>query len=208
MDGRITEINETRDSENQQDIGVGGEVHDSEEVKKQESSIVSFFKELPMLILIALVAAWVIKTLIVQPFYIPTTSMEPTFIKGDHVLVSKFIYRFTKPKQGDVIVFEYPLDPSVDYIKRVIAVDGQKFEIRDGKSYLDGKMLKEDYLPNKSGLSSDFEPVIVPKDKLFVMGDNRNNSADSRVWGMLPKKNVLGRAFVIYWPIPRISLIK
>lgn len=179
-----------------------------EEMKKRQSGLISFFKELPMLVLIALVVAWVIKTLIVQPFFIPSASMEPTFIQGDHVLVNKFIYRFVEPRTGDVIVFKYPVDPTMDYIKRVVALEGQKVEIKNGVLYVGNKAIRESYLAENAKTTSDFGPVVVPKNRLFVMGDNRNNSSDSRVWGTLPEKNLIGKAFVIYWPPPRIDLVK
>lgn len=179
-----------------------------EDMRKRQSGVVSFIKELPMLILVALVVAWFIKTLIVQPFFIPSASMEPTFIRGDHVLVNKFIYRFVEPRPGDVIVFKYPVDMTVDYIKRVVAVEGQRVEIKSGTLYIDGKAVKEPYLSENSKVTSDFGPVTIKKDSLFVMGDNRNNSSDSRVWGMLPEENLIGKAFVIYWPPSRVDLVR
>lgn len=173
----------------------------------KESAAISFIKELPVLVLVALVVAWLIKSFIVQPFFIPSGSMEPTFTRGDHVLVNKFLYRFVEPVEGDVIVFRYPVDPDKDYIKRIVALPGQQLEIKNGKIYVDNKVVKEDYLDNVI-TTADFGPVTVPNDKYFVMGDNRNNSEDSRVWGTVPEDNILGKAFMIYWPLTRVDLVK
>lgn len=172
----------------------------------QPSGFVSFLKELPLLVLTAVVIAYIIKAFVVQPFYIPSGSMEPTLYPGDRVLVTKFMYWFTEPKEGDIIVFVSPTD-SRDLIKRVVATEGQTLEVRMGKVLIDGQPLKQDYKTN-TGDYSNFGPVKVPKDKLFVMGDNRPNSADSRVFGLLAEKNVLGKAFVIYWPIDRAGLTR
>lgn len=179
-----------------------------DDIKNRQGGIVSFMKELPMLILVALVVAWFIKTLIVQPFFIPSASMEPTFTRGDHVLVNKFIYRFVEPEQGDVIVFKYPVDMTIDYIKRVVAKEGDTVEVKGGILYVNDKEVNEPYLSESAKITSDYGPVTVGNNKLFVMGDNRNNSSDSRVWGMLPEKNLIGKAFVIYWPPKRIDLVR
>jgi signal peptidase I len=181
------------------------EVEGKEETK--ENPVASFIKELPLLVIIAFVVAWLIKSFIIQPFYIPSGSMEPTFVVGDHVLVNKFVYRFTKPARGEVIVFRYPLDPSKDYIKRIVGFPGETVEIKNSHVYISGKKLNESYAATEMG-TPDFGPIKVPANKLFVLGDNRNNSADSRAWGMLPGRNILGKAIFLYWPPDRIGLVK
>jgi signal peptidase I len=171
------------------------------------NSFLSFLIELPVLIIVAVILAWIIKMVIVQPFFIPSGSMEPTFYAGDHVLVNKFIYYFTEPKSKDVIVFEYPVDPSKDFIKRVIAVGGDKVKVEVGKVFVNGKELNEPYVPEKKD-SSNYSPRKVPKENVFVMGDNRTSSFDSRFWGFLPGKKIIGKAFFIYWPINRIGFVR
>ena len=201
------------------------------EVEK-EDSFVDFLKELPVLIVVAFGIALLIKTFLLQAFFIPSGSMENTLLIGDRVLVSKFLYKFTKPKYGDVIVFVSPLQsttPKVDhgpignlfsglseglglksserdFIKRVIATEGQTVQIKDGAVTVNGKTLKEPYRFDQSKLP-DFGPLTVPKDKIFVMGDNRNNSQDSRVFGPIARSSVVGRAFVLIWPPGRFKLM-
>lgn len=180
---------------------------------------------------IAIIAALIIRALFIQAFRIPTGSMEGTLLVGDFLLVNKFVYGaeipFTDwklpaikdPKPGDVIVFKYPKDPTLDYIKRCIAVAGQTIEIIDKKVYIDGKLFENpeniEFIDPRiypKGLSepsifpvgSDFNrdnygPIKVPEGHLFMMGDNRDNSLDSRYWGMMPLENVRGEALIIYW---------
>lgn len=172
--------------------------------------LVAGIAELALLVLIAFSLAWLIKSFVMQPFYIPSASMEPTLVPHDHVLVNKFIYRFQDPRRGDIMVFEYPLDPNKDYIKRLVGVPGDRIKVVGGVVYRNGEKLKEPYLANP-GDSSDFPAgggqIVVPKNKYFMMGDNRGNSADSRMWGFLPKKNVVGKAFVIYFPFTRVGSV-
>jgi signal peptidase I len=175
-------------------------------------------------IIIALVLALFIRTFFVQAFKIPSGSMKPTLQIGDHILVNKFIYGFripytririlpfTRPKRGDVIVFVYPEDPSKDFIKRVIAVEGEVVEIRNKKVYVNGKPLNHDWgfftdpriLPSVYDPRDNFGPVKVPKDHLFVLGDNRDNSRDSRYWGFVHIGEVKGKAFLIYYSWDRV----
>lgn len=170
-------------------------------------------------IIIALVLALVIRTFVVQAFKIPSGSMEPTLEIGDHLLVNKFIYGvkipFTSinlfpwksPQRGDVVVFIYPLEPDKDFIKRVIGVEGDTVSIVNKKLYINGVEAPDPHAVyrNNSILLGDlqnldnFGPVSVPKGNLFVLGDNRDRSYDSRFWGFVPLKDVLGKAFTIYW---------
>jgi signal peptidase I len=193
----------------------------------------AFLRELPVLLLVAFVLALLIKTFLVQAFYIPSASMEPTLQVGDRVLVNKLVYRFHPPRRGDVIVFEDPTpgpeddqgalpafwdwlteglgvssNPEKDFIKRVIALPGETIEVKSGDVYIDGRKIDEPYLhPFKD--ESDFEPVKVPPDSLFVMGDNRANSNDSRrSLGFIPYDKVVGKAFVIIWPPSRIGWLR
>ncbi|CDN12080.1 MAG: signal peptidase I [Richelia sp.] len=164
------------------------------------------------LIAIALVLAFLIRTFIAEPRYIPSDSMVPTLLTGDRLVIEKISYHFHSPQFGDIIVFQPPEElqnrgyqKNQAFIKRVIGEPGNVVSINTGEVFLDGKSLQEDYIaepPNQP-----FPPVKVPPDNLFVMGDNRNDSNDSRYWGFLPKHNVIGRAVFRFWPLGRIGFI-
>ncbi len=132
---------------------------------------------------------------------VESISMQPTLYAGNYVLVNKLAYRWSSPARGDVIVFRYPPDPTqVPYIKRIIGLSGDHIHIADGKVYINGQMLDEPYIKVSTMQGGDWN---VPEKSLFVMGDNRNNSSDSRSWGMVPIDNIIGKALVIYWPPDR-----
>jgi signal peptidase I len=177
-----------------------------------------FFKEYLEPIFIAVLIALFIRTFTVQAFKIPSGSMEPTLLVGDYLLVNKFIYgiripytdmkffQFKKPQRGDVIVFIFPLDPSKDFIKRVIGTEGEKVQIIDKKIYINDKLINDPWghFLKKGWLEylrtiENFGPIVVPKDSLFVLGDNRDNSEDSRFWGFLHVNAVKGKAFIFYF---------
>ncbi len=178
----------------------------------------SFIKEYLKPILIALLLALLIRAFVAQAFKIPSGSMESTLLVGDYLFVNKFIYGinipytdtrlfpYEKPQRGDVIVFIYPVDPSKDFIKRVIGTEGEKVQIIEKKIYINDQQIPDPWGHFKKRVPSwflqtveNYGPVVVPKDSLFVMGDNRDNSEDSRFWGFLPLNNVLGKAFIIYF---------
>lgn len=181
-----------------------------------------------MLIVVAFVIALVLKSFVLQAFYIPSASMEPTLLVGDRVLVEKVGYRFGDPGRGDVVVFEkdlggalpvedesrsviekigdafrglfgFPTGTAQDFIKRVVAVGGDTVEGRDGRVFVNGEAIDEPYLPEGTETST-FGPVDVPQGMIFVMGDNRGNSDDSRNFGPVPVDAVVGRAFLLIWP--------
>jgi signal peptidase I len=167
----------------------------------------SFFREFLEAVIIAVVLAVAIRFFLFEPFMIPTGSMEPTLQPDDRIIVNKFTYRFHEPQRGDIIVFKYPLDPKVIYIKRLIAFAGETVEIKNGEMLINGKRIPEQYLPQ--GIKAyDYGPQTVPEHSFFVLGDNRNNSQDSRYWGALPDKNVLGKAIILFWPPDRFGTIK
>jgi signal peptidase I len=189
-------------------------------LKNEETRKKSTIWEYAQSIIIALVLALVIRTFVVQAFKIPSGSMEPTLEIGDHLLVNKFIYGIKIPftsihlfpwkslQRGDVIVFIFPLDPDKDFIKRVIGVGGDTVSMVNKKLYINGVEVPDPHavyresalLPAGDVQKLDnFGPVAVPKGSLFVMGDNRDHSFDSRFWGFVPLKDVLGKAFTIYW---------
>lgn len=176
-------------------------------------------KEYVEAIVTALILALIIRAYIVQAFKIPSGSMIPTLLVGDHILVNKFIYGtkipftdkkifvFKKPEKGDIIVFKFPENPRKDFIKRVIATEGDVIEERNKVVYVNGKALEEPYArhvdqylrPGMIDPRDNFGPVKVPKDKVFVMGDNRDQSYDSRYWGFVDIKDIRGKALIIYW---------
>ena len=158
----------------------------------------------------ALLAALLIKTFLLQAFYIPSDSMNPTLVQRDRVLVNKLSYHFHDVHRGDIVVFKRPpgeTDPKIkDLIKRVIALPGDTVEGRDGQIFIDGRTLKAPYLA-KSSPMSDFPARTIPKGHYWVMGDNRGNSKDSRAFGPIAKSLIVGRAFIRVWPISHITLL-
>ena len=192
-------------------------------VRSRTKSTVREFLEA---ILLAIVLTVVIRGLVVQAFRIPTSSMEETLQIGDFLFVNKMVYgseiditlaghqlvyhRFPairEPKPGDVIVFRYPDDPSRDFIKRCVATGGQTVEIRDKVVFVNGEPREEPFavhkdprvLPREASPRDNFGPYVVPQGQLFMMGDNRDNSHDSRYWGGLPRTLVKGQAMILYW---------
>ena len=188
-------------------------------VSKKEITPKSKLRENVEAILIAIVLALFIRTFVVQAFKIPSGSMEPTLQIGDHILVNKFIYGVkipylrktiipvSEPDRGDIIVFRYPEDPDKDFIKRVIAVPGDIVEIRNKIIYVDGAAVKNDVgvhtdsrvLSGAINHRDNLKPLTVPAGSYFVMGDNRDNSYDSRFWGFVEERSIKGKAFIIYW---------
>ncbi|MCL6479667.1 MAG: signal peptidase I [Peptococcaceae bacterium] len=167
----------------------------------------STLREIMESLIIAVVLALLIRTFVFQPFYIPSGSMEPTLQIQDHIIVNKFGHKIWGLKPGDIVVFKYPVDPKRDFVKRLIAMPGDKVEVRNSKVYVNGKALSEEYLP--PGLKyEDYGPVVVPENSYWMMGDNRPSSEDSRKWGALPKENVIGKAMLVYWPLDRIRLLQ
>jgi signal peptidase I len=178
--------------------------------KKQKSKV----REYTETIIIALAIALFVRSFVVQAFKIPSSSMEPTLLVGDHILVNKFIYgirvplinkklsSFTQPRRGDVIVFIFPRDRSKDFIKRVIGQPGDKVEVKGREIYINDRSIEDRWGVYTTESPSDYRnygPEVVPPGSLFVMGDNRDNSEDSRYWGFVPLDDVLGKAFIMYW---------
>ncbi len=177
-------------------------------------------------IVIAVILALFIRTFVVQAFKIPTGSMENNLLIGDHLLVNKFVFGptasgverrvlpITDIRRGDVVVFKYPEDPERDFIKRVIGLPGETLELRHKRVYINGRGLDEPYVhflqpPSDAGpgdadytpydVRENYGPVTVPPDHYFMMGDNRDNSQDSRYWGFLPRAFIKGKALMVYW---------
>jgi len=199
----------------------------------------STFREYAEAAVIAILLALFIRTFVVQAFKIPSGSMKPTLLIGDHLLVNKFIYgikipfidrymiQFKKPIKGDIVVFKWPKDEKKDFIKRIIGVEGDKIEIRNDILFVNGEKIKTKYIGryqdegivqadrylesldgydhhilDESMKYEDFGPIVVPERSIFVMGDNRDNSQDSRYWGFVSLNKIKGKALIIYWSWP------
>jgi signal peptidase I len=199
----------------------------------------STFREYAEALAIAILLALFIRTFVIQAFKIPSGSMTPTLIIGDHLLVNKFIYgiriplidyfiiQYNKPERGDIVVFKWPNDESKDFIKRVIGIEGDTIEIKNDVLYLNGEKIETTYVGKYSDKDitgaeiykeplgenehyildqyvryEDMGPITVPEDSIFLMGDNRDNSQDSRYWGFVSLNKVKGKALIIYWSWP------
>jgi signal peptidase I len=157
-------------------------------------------------ILIAALIAIVVRVFVFEPFVVDGPSMETTLWDGEKLFLSKLAYKFGTVKRGDVVVFQYPLNPAKDYVKRCVAVGGDTVEMRVGRVYINGQQVLEPYV-RFPGLS-DTKAVVVPKNSIFVMGDNRTNSEDSRTFGPVKVSTVRGKAVFILWPPKSMRLIK
>ena len=163
--------------------------------------------------LVAAIIAIFIRTFLVGPYKIPTGSMRTTLLEGDRIFVDKVTYRFRPPKRGEIVVFKYPLDPKKDFVKRLIASGGEEVEIRDASVYINGTRLGEPpeiashyyYNRNDWSYGKEGKKFKVPLGSYFVLGDNSAQSSDSRYWGFVPKVNLVGRAFLIWWPLDRFG---
>jgi signal peptidase I len=202
------------EEEQKEQVGVNGKGETRPSTAKKH-----IIREYAESIIIAIILALIIRTFLVQAFKIPSGSMEDTLAIGDHILVNKFIYgtkipfadkrilKIRDPRRGDVIVFEYPEDPSKDFIKRVIGTPGDVIEEKDKKVYINGQpyvnpheVHKEaDLIPREQNPRDNFGPVKVPENSYFVMGDNRDRSYDSRFWGFVKNSKIKGLAFIKYW---------
>lgn len=156
-------------------------------------------------ILIAVVLAFFIRYFIVELYMVEGPSMRPTLVDGERLVVNKFIYRFKQPVRGEIIIFKFPADQSRDFIKRVIAIPGDTIEIKDGRVFVNGQLLNETYILEKTRGS--YPLATVPSGHIFVMGDNRNNSEDSRFAdvGFVPYELIKGKAVVVFWPLDQMK---
>jgi signal peptidase I len=178
----------------------------------EKSSFWQKLQENGQTVIIALVLAFIIRTFIAEPRYIPSNSMYPTLETGDRLVVEKISYRFHPPVKGDIVVFEPPsqlilqgYDRTQAFIKRTIATAGQTVAVKNGIVYVDDRPLKEKYIAESPKYN--LETVRVPEDSIFVMGDNRNNSNDSHIWGFLPQQNAIGHAVFRFFPLDRIGKV-
>jgi len=142
-----------------------------------------------------------LRLFVIQPYLIPSSSMEPTLMPGDRIIVNRLAYTTNAPARGDVVVFAYPKDPKRTFVKRVIALEGETVELKDNQVFINGGLYKEPYL--KPGDYPPYGPVTVPKGQWLVLGDNRRQSGDSREWGLLPKEALIGKVWFLYYPFNR-----
>jgi signal peptidase I len=178
------------------------EIKAPETPKKTTYSIGRFFLELLETVVLAVILYFGIDAIIAR-VRVENISMKPTLVPGEFLMVNKLAYKIGKPKYGDIVVFHY--DPTEDFIKRIIGLPGDTVEVKNGVVYVNQQAFTEPYIaetPNYTGT------WIVPAESLFVLGDNRNNSSDSHVWGFVSMKEVIGKAIVIYWPLKDARLIK
>jgi signal peptidase I len=184
-----------------------------QEINKDKSkNFWASIRENLQIIGIALVLALIIRTFVAEPRFIPSDSMLPTLEQGDRLVVEKLSYDFHPPQRGDIVVFEPPAQLQLQgykkeqaFIKRVIATAGDTIAVNDGVIYLNNQPLSEDYILEVPQYN--LMPLRVPENNLFVMGDNRNNSNDSHIWGFLPKDNVIGRAVFRFFPLNRLGIL-
>ncbi len=159
-------------------------------------------------IVLSIILAFFIRLTVVGAYYVPTGSMKPTIGIGDRLLGCKFLYWFTEPDAGDIVVFEPPEQAHTDvsrFVKRIVAVEGDLVEVRDGALHVNGTRIKEPYATTAFYRLS---PTEIPEGHLFVLGDNRNNSADGHVWGFLPKDNIEAKIIFRFWPLTRLGLLE
>lgn len=186
------------------DLGEHPQQQESDE--ERPVSFGRWLGELLLMVLLALILSQGIRAFIVEPRLIPSGSMEPTLAIKDRVLVNKFVYRFEDPEPGEIVILKDPTDTVPIIIKRVVAVEGQTVDLQNGQVLIDGTPIDEPYTHGKA--SEPIDPTIqfpytVPEDSVWLMGDNRTNSTDSRVFGAVPLSEIRGQAFCIYWPVDR-----
>lgn len=172
----------------------------------------TFWKEAGSLlrdVTFSILVAILVIVFVVQPVRVEGTSMLPHLHDGERIFVNKFVYRFERIERGDIVVFWWPNDPSKSFIKRVIGLPGETVSVRDGEVYIDSELYEEPYLEGKYHRRHDhMQPVFVKEHYFFVMGDNRDSSNDSRVWGLVPEKYIYGKAMFRYWPLSGLGTVR
>lgn len=198
-----------------QDVAGGRHFAEPEEPKKPSAARTVL--EYLLIVVVVFLIMWPIREFLIEPFQIPTVSMVPTIEVGDRVFAEKVSFKkdgYVEP--GEIVTFKDPGDKDITLIKRVIAVEGQTVDLRDGHVYVDGKQLDEPYTHGKPSVPSNATlsgqpieyPLVIPAGYIWVMGDNRTNSADSRYFGPVPYADITGHAFVTYWPLNRMGKLQ
>lgn len=191
-------LSDVNDSLNARDITA------AEKHTENTGTVKSFVLETLQTIILALILYFLIDTFVAR-VRVDNISMEPTLQPGEFLLVDRAVFRLDDLKTGDIVVFHYPLNPEEDYIKRVIGVPGDHVKVVQGEVFVNDTRLEEPYLLSVTAYEGDW---VIPEDSFFVLGDNRNQSFDSHSWGFVPRENLIGRAFFIYWPINEIKLLQ
>lgn len=173
----------------------------------------AFFLDILEVVVFSIAIFLFLYLLVLQPHKIKGQSMEPNFDNGEFLLTDKVTYRFSQPKRGDVIVFEAPGTNNEEFIKRIIGLPGEEVSLSDGNVYINNSLLEENYIPEslktEGGIFlKDGQTVSVPNENYFVLGDNRVASSDSRTWGFVSKNKITGRAWITYWPPPKLGLVE
>jgi signal peptidase I len=180
---------------------------------EQAPGVGSFLWELARVVIIAFIIMLVFRFFVAEPFIVSGASMVPNFHNKEYLIISKIQYRFHEPERGDVVVFKYPKDPSQYFIKRIIGLPGEKVQLQEGRlrifnaNHPEGFVLQEPYLPAGTQTLGHEGTFTLEKDEFYVLGDNRDQSSDSRVWGVLPKYDLVGRAWLRVFPLPQFGII-
>ena len=181
---------------------------------RPQAASISVWRENIESLIWAVALALIIRTFIMAPFKIPSGSMRPTLIEGDRILVNKFIYRFRGPRRGEIVVFRYPDDPKRPFIKRLAAVGGDMVEIKEGRVVVNGEALNvvgifsANRYYNQGSYGQEGQVIRVPPGEFYVLGDNSLSSHDSRFWGFVPKRLMIGQALCIFWPFTRWRILR
>lgn len=199
-------MNEPEYSAAQEPAIVGsGETEQRNVGTKGRHNAVRWILEVVVIVAAAFLLAILVQQFFLKPFVIPSPSMEPTLVQGDRVLVNRLVYHFRSPKRGDVIVFHPPHEQTAEpFIKRVVAVGGDTVAVHDGVLWVNGKAQDEPFI-KEHPIAEDYPEVTIAPGYIWVMGDNRNNSGDSRVFGPVKEDEIIGEAFAVYWPVGRIK---
>lgn len=179
------------------------------ERKAKWQAISEFFWEMVRVAIISLAIILPVRYFLVQPFYVKGASMEPNFHDHEYLIIDEISYRFNEPQRGDIVVFKYPKDPKQYFIKRVIGLPGEKVKIQDGNIYVNGVKLEETYLPDNLETLlplRGYGDIELASDEFFLLGDNRNQSLDSRVFGPVKREFIVGRTWIRGWPFNKITI--
>lgn len=190
----------------------GERISFTEMITYYTKKIINFFFDFLETTVVALSIFVVAYLFIVQPHEIKGNSMEPNFHNNEYILTDKISYRFSEPQRGDVIIFKAPMNPDVDYIKRIIGLPGDRLKVQNGSVYINGNKLDEPYLVDQTNLFPGYYlqegvEITIPPEEYFAMGDNRPHSSDSREFGPIDVKTIIGKAFLRYWPITKFGLV-
>lgn len=177
--------------------------------KPKWQAISEFFWEMVRVAIISLAIILPVRYFLIQPFYVKGASMEPNFFDHEYLIIDEISYRFSTPQRGDIVVFKYPKDPKQYFIKRVIGLPGEKIKIQDNKIYVNNVILNEAYLPSSTETLlplRGYGDVELASDEYFLLGDNRNQSLDSRIFGPVKRDFVVGRTWIRGWPFNKITV--